>query len=178
MVAEADHGRVHVSARLRRIAARRRIGEARRTMGRAIRRIGRHAFAGGALAAWRGFSGDDGGRARGALRLGGDALPGRPFSVMAARIGVTVGVPVRALAALDQRGALGAPVGAAAAARALAPRRFDFIVGGQLSSVLPVDLARDELLDLGDRLLVDARVRGSARRPVLPARPVRPMRWT
>ena len=146
MVAEADHWRVVLAGRT--LAARRRIGERR------------------------------GPRGRGALGFGGDTLAGRALGVMAPRIGVAArvavralarldrrgappSVPVRALGPLDRRGALGASVCAAAATlRPLAPRRLSLVVGRQLSAILPVDLARDELLDLGDRLLVDARDEG------------------
>ena len=128
MVAEADDRRVVRAAR-RTLPARRGIGERR------------------------------GARGRRALRLGRNALARRTFGVMAARVGAPFGVPVRALAVLDRSGgALGAPAGAAATCgRPLAPRRIGLFFGRQLSAVLPVDLARDQLLDLVDRLRVDAR---------------------
>src|SRR6202044_2436142 len=55
-------------------------------------------------------------------------------------------------------GALGPPMGAAASAAwtSLATGRLDFLFRRQLRALLPVDLARDELLDLGHRLLIDA----------------------
>ena len=93
------------------------------------------------------------------LRLGGEALARRTLGVVATRIGPAFGVPVGALAASTGAGRAGRASarrrGRAASLARSAPRPLVF--GRQLSAVLPVDLARDQLLDLGDRLLIDAR---------------------
>ena len=76
---------------------------------------------------------------------------------MAARIRPVLGVPSGTSSGFNRFGSLGAPMGAATAAAPPASRRLGFLFRGQLSAILPVDLAGNELLDLGHGLLIDTR---------------------
>ena len=76
--------------------------------------------------------------------------------MVAARISPVLGVPSGTSAGFNRFRSLGPPMGAATAAAPLATGRLDFFVRRQLRTVLPVDLAGNELLDLGHGLLIDA----------------------
>src|SRR6185437_10585764 len=90
--------------------------------------------------------------ARPALGARGGALARRAFGVVAARIGAALGMLGGALRAVDRRWPTGWRAGRPTAGRTLARRPF--VIGRQRGALLPVDLARDELLDLVDRLPV------------------------
>ena len=77
--------------------------------------------------------------------------------MVAARISPVLGVPSGTFAGFNRVRSLGPPMGAATAAAPRGSGRLDFFVRRQLRTVLPVNLAGNELLDLGHSLLINAR---------------------
>ena len=76
--------------------------------------------------------------------------------MVATRISPGLGLPSGTCTGFNRFGSLGPPMGAPTAAAPLATGGFDFLVRRQLRAILPLDLASDQLLDLSDRLLIDA----------------------